>query len=60
MAPLLAKKKMNKCYGSTDDSNIYRIAMILHPGLKLAYFKRQKWPQEWIDTARSITRDEYK
>ncbi|KAJ6534286.1 hypothetical protein B0H19DRAFT_881596, partial [Mycena capillaripes] len=59
LALLLAKKTMNHYYARTDESNVYRIAMILHPGLKLAYFKKQRWPQALIDTAKSITRDEY-
>jgi hypothetical protein len=75
MALLLAKRKMNQYYGNTDESNAYRIVMgtpdiswffwhlfvhtVLHPGLKLAYFKKQKWPEDWIATAKQITRDEY-
>ncbi|KAJ7642994.1 hypothetical protein DFH06DRAFT_920279, partial [Mycena polygramma] len=56
MALLLAKKTMNRYYGRTDESDVYRIAMsisfiplqshhltvvslVLHPGLKLAYFR---------------------
>ncbi|KAJ6617293.1 hypothetical protein B0H10DRAFT_1797659 [Mycena sp. CBHHK59/15] len=50
---------MNQYYANTDESNIYCIVMVLHPGLKLAYFKKQRWPQDWIDTSKSITRDEY-
>ncbi|KAF7371905.1 putative AC9 transposase [Mycena venus] len=34
---------MNKYYSATDMSNIYRIAMVLHPSLKLQYFKSQEY-----------------
>ncbi|KAJ7190628.1 hypothetical protein GGX14DRAFT_304628, partial [Mycena pura] len=47
----LAKKTMNKYYSATDESNVYRIAMVLHPSLKLEYFKLRRWEQPWIQTA---------
>ncbi|KAL1698105.1 hypothetical protein EV121DRAFT_177512, partial [Schizophyllum commune] len=47
----LAKAKVNQYYGKTDLSRIYRIAMILHPGLKLEYFKAHDWEDEWISVA---------
>ncbi|KAK7017583.1 ribonuclease H-like domain-containing protein, partial [Favolaschia claudopus] len=56
---LLAKKTMNRYYEHTDESNVYRISMVLHPGLKLAYFNKQNWPAEWIENARRITRTEF-
>ncbi|KAJ7232511.1 hypothetical protein C8J57DRAFT_993600, partial [Mycena rebaudengoi] len=46
-----AKRVMNKYYSKTDLSYVYRIAMTLHPGLKLRYFQAHKWTQEWIDEA---------
>ncbi|KAF8173554.1 hypothetical protein K438DRAFT_1610686, partial [Mycena galopus ATCC 62051] len=55
----LAKKTMNRYYSATDDSNVYRIATILHPSLKLDYFKLRKWEQPWIDTARELVETEY-
>ncbi|KAJ7697117.1 ribonuclease H-like domain-containing protein, partial [Mycena metata] len=33
------QKIMNSYYTKTDQSYAYRIAMVLHPGLKLEYFK---------------------
>jgi hypothetical protein len=33
--------------------------MVLHPGLKLQYFRLHKWEDEWIDTAEEIVRNEY-
>ena len=32
----------------------------LHPCHKLNYFKKAKWDNEWIDTARQIVQDEFK
>ncbi|KAF8180265.1 hypothetical protein K438DRAFT_1842199 [Mycena galopus ATCC 62051] len=59
MALLLTKKTLNWYYGRTDESNVYRISMILHPGLKMAYFKKQNRPSDWLDNARHIIRSEY-
>lgn len=55
----LAKKKMNRYYSLTDDSAAYRIAMVLHPGMKLEYFRRQEWLDSWIEEAEKMTHDEY-
>jgi hAT family C-terminal dimerisation region len=55
----VARNKMNRYYSLTDVASAYRIAMVLHPGLKLEYFKQQKWEEEWIETAVDLTRDEY-
>ncbi|KAG2082597.1 uncharacterized protein F5147DRAFT_553705, partial [Suillus discolor] len=50
-ALLLAKRTLNHYYSYTDLLAVYRIAMVLHPHHKLAYFKSAGWEQEWIDTA---------
>ncbi|KAJ7667243.1 hypothetical protein B0H17DRAFT_841681, partial [Mycena rosella] len=55
----LAKKTMNRYYSATNDSNVYRIATILHPSLKMEYFKLCKWEQAWIDTAKELVETEY-
>ncbi|EJD50329.1 hypothetical protein AURDEDRAFT_46072, partial [Auricularia subglabra TFB-10046 SS5] len=55
----LAKKTLNRYYSVTDYSDLYRIAMVLHPQYKLEYFRHMKWPEDWIATAVTITRDEY-
>jgi hypothetical protein len=34
-------------------------SLVLHPGLKLEYFRQQQWPEDWIDTAENIVRKEY-
>jgi hypothetical protein len=55
----LARKKMDRYYSLTDSSNVYRIAMVLHPGMKLEYFRNQKWEGEWIEQAEALVREEY-
>jgi len=50
----LAHKKMDRYYLLTDSSNVYHIAMVLHPGMKLKYFHNQKWEDEWIDEAECL------
>ncbi|KAG1902513.1 uncharacterized protein F5891DRAFT_903265, partial [Suillus fuscotomentosus] len=39
----LAKKTLNCYYSMTDWSEVYRIAMVLHPRHKLSYFKEAQW-----------------
>ncbi|KAH9918529.1 uncharacterized protein BXZ73DRAFT_52881, partial [Epithele typhae] len=48
-----------KYYELTDSSECYRIAMVLHPGFKLEYFKTHHWQDEWIETAKTLVRNEY-
>ncbi|TFY61175.1 hypothetical protein EVG20_g7153 [Dentipellis fragilis] len=55
----IAKRTLNHYYNLTDSSEVYRIAMILHPRHKLEYFKHANWEADWIDTAREIVRDEF-
>lgn len=33
---------------------------MLHPGLKLEYFRQQDWEAEWVDNAMELVREEYK
>ncbi|TFY73141.1 hypothetical protein EWM64_g10871, partial [Hericium alpestre] len=56
----IAKCTLNRYYTMTDLSEVYRIAMVLHPRHKLAYFKNARWEQEWIDTARDVVHDKFK
>ena len=55
----LARAKMNRYYSLTDSSSAYRIAMVLHPGLKLGYFRQHKWEDEWVEEAENLAREEY-
>ncbi|KAK0438183.1 uncharacterized protein EV420DRAFT_1220136, partial [Desarmillaria tabescens] len=48
---LVAKQTLNQYYHLTDDSDLYRIAMILHPVHKLVYFEKANWEPIWIDEA---------
>jgi hypothetical protein len=32
---------------------------VLHPKYKLSYFRLKKWPEEWIDTARTVLREQW-
>lgn len=55
----LARKKMDRYYSLTDSSSTYRIAMVLHPGMKLQYFHNQNWEEEWIEEAKCLVQEEY-
>lgn len=41
-------------YDETDT-----FSLVLHPGLKLDYFRVQEWEEKWIDTAENLVREEY-
>ncbi|KAF8416999.1 hypothetical protein L210DRAFT_3428716, partial [Boletus edulis BED1] len=45
---------LNHYYSLTDSSEVYRIAMILHPRHKLEYFKDANWADDWVDTAERL------
>ncbi|KIM61399.1 hypothetical protein SCLCIDRAFT_71135, partial [Scleroderma citrinum Foug A] len=53
----LAKETLNRYYSCTDESEVYCIAMVLHPRHKLSYFKTARWEDEWITTAENLVRD---
>jgi len=55
----LALKKMDCYYLLTDSSHIYRIMMVLHPGMKLKYFCNHKWKEEWIKQVETLVQEEY-
>ncbi|KDQ56488.1 hypothetical protein JAAARDRAFT_132751, partial [Jaapia argillacea MUCL 33604] len=55
----LAKKTLNQYYDMTDWSELYCIAMVLHPCHKLDYFKTARWEPSWITTAKDIVCTEY-
>ncbi|KAK0430765.1 hypothetical protein EV421DRAFT_1912525 [Armillaria borealis] len=42
---------IDKYYSKTDESIMWKMAMILHPHYKLDYFHSQKWLTEWVKTA---------
>ncbi|KAH9855424.1 hypothetical protein C2E23DRAFT_707377, partial [Lenzites betulinus] len=47
----IAKRTLNKYYELTDSAEAYRIAMVLHPSYKMAYFKKAGWEASWIEVA---------
>ncbi|KAF8548183.1 hypothetical protein OG21DRAFT_1423539 [Imleria badia] len=55
----LAKRTLNRYYQLTDSSEVYRIAMVLHPRRKLNYFKNAKWEESWINTAKQLVKDAF-
>jgi len=44
-----------------QSSSIYLMPsiLVLHPGLKLEYFRRHDWEDEWIEQAENMVREEY-
>ncbi|KAI0363103.1 hypothetical protein BV20DRAFT_901450, partial [Pilatotrama ljubarskyi] len=51
---------LDKYYSKTDETMIYRIAMILHPRYKLQYFREQEWTEEWISEALDLLCTEWR
>ncbi|SJL18439.1 uncharacterized protein ARMOST_22028 [Armillaria ostoyae] len=56
---LVAKKTLNRYYSMTDKSDLYRIAMILHPRYKLDYFVEANWEPGWIADACRVLCEEF-
>ncbi|KAF9010993.1 hypothetical protein BDZ89DRAFT_964158 [Hymenopellis radicata] len=55
-ALLVAKDTLNKYYNLSDDSELYRIALMLHPKYKTSYFDDHHWPVDWKDSATGLIR----
>jgi hypothetical protein len=55
----LAYESLNRYYSLTDSSSVYRIAMVLDPGMKLQYFHEHGWKNSWIKRADSLVRTTY-
>ncbi|POW11508.1 hypothetical protein PSTT_05242 [Puccinia striiformis] len=53
----LGLKITNKYYSLTDNSPLYRIAIILHPSFRDEYFKLANWEPEWITEAIRLARE---
>ncbi|KAH8990219.1 hypothetical protein EDB92DRAFT_1756262, partial [Lactarius akahatsu] len=58
-ALIIGKNTINWYYNKTDHLEVYRIAMILHPQHKLAYFKTQGWEELWIETAQNLVCEQF-
>ncbi|KAL4264910.1 Vacuolar processing and transposase activity regulator [Pleurotus pulmonarius] len=54
----VAKRTCNRYYSRTDESDLYRVAMVLHPQYKLDYFKDTDWDPDWQEKARNLKRTE--
>ncbi|KAJ7066333.1 hypothetical protein C8F01DRAFT_1052392 [Mycena amicta] len=50
---------LDKYYAKTDDSIMYRLAMLMHPSYGLAYFDKMGWPKEWKDIAVDLARTQW-
>ncbi|KAJ3818160.1 hypothetical protein F5880DRAFT_1458125, partial [Lentinula raphanica] len=55
----IGKKTLNKYYALSDDSHIYRMAIILHPSLKVDYLRKARWLDAWVDSAINVTRENW-
>ncbi|TFY50962.1 hypothetical protein EVJ58_g10810, partial [Rhodofomes roseus] len=55
----LGKRAINHYYNKSDESEVYRIAMVLDPRNKLQYFRDNAWPDQWIADARFLVRRAY-
>ncbi|KAG1812698.1 hypothetical protein EV424DRAFT_1326917 [Suillus variegatus] len=53
------KATLNRYYQLTDQSEVYRIAMVLHPRHKLVYFRNARWEDDWVTTAEELVRDRF-
>ncbi|KAG8713750.1 hypothetical protein FRC09_018366 [Ceratobasidium sp. 395] len=50
-----ARRKLDKYYKKTDESKMYRLSLVLHPSIRVAYLERAKWEKDWIDEAVNLT-----
>ncbi|KAF8797538.1 hypothetical protein BYT27DRAFT_7219086 [Phlegmacium glaucopus] len=55
----IGKKTLNWYYNKTDHSEVFRIAMVLHPCHKLQYFKNAGWQDDWIEQVEEIVCTEF-
>ncbi|KAG6905926.1 hypothetical protein DXG01_016909 [Tephrocybe rancida] len=53
------KTTLNQYYSRTDEVEIFRISMILHPRHKVTYFKNAGWQINWINSAHELVQDEF-
>ncbi|KAJ3967637.1 hypothetical protein EV361DRAFT_480009 [Lentinula raphanica] len=55
----IGKRTLNKYYQLTDDSYVYRMAIVLHPSRKVDYLRKAGWQEAWIDKAVAVTRENW-
>ncbi|EXX58506.1 hypothetical protein RirG_197340 [Rhizophagus irregularis DAOM 197198w] len=52
-------EKLERYYAKTDDTNMYTVATVLDPRLKLSYYEDHKWKQNFINFAKETVLDIY-
>jgi len=56
----LGWKKLNKYYALSDQTPVYRLAVLLHPRYKMAWFKlHRRERKEWMDEVMKVARASY-
>jgi hypothetical protein len=50
---------MGMCFYQNFTIFLTRTYLVLHPSLKLQYFKSRKWDDTWITTAKNLVSEEY-
>jgi hypothetical protein len=50
---------MGKQHGFSLCILVLMLASVLHPGLKLEYFRQQDWEDEWIDNVTDLVHEVY-
>ncbi|QRV88431.1 alpha-glucosidase C [Ceratobasidium sp. AG-Ba] len=54
LAAQRARAVLNKYYDITDQSNLYRAAVLLHPSMRRQYVVLAEWPTSWIEKSIEI------
>ena len=50
---------MGKQYAFLLSIIVFTLLSVLHPGLKLEYFRQQEWEDEWIDNMTDLVHNAY-
>ncbi|QRW08919.1 DNA polymerase [Ceratobasidium sp. AG-Ba] len=50
-----ARTVLNKYYEMTDQSHLYRAAILLHPSMRRQYLTLAEWPDSWIEESIDLT-----
>ncbi|KAI0738731.1 hypothetical protein BC629DRAFT_1300177, partial [Irpex lacteus] len=56
----LGKKTLERYYSKTNETEAYRICIMLHSQYKRKYFETAKWQPAWIKTVKDIVRTQWK
>ncbi|KAF8594529.1 hypothetical protein BDV93DRAFT_458812, partial [Ceratobasidium sp. AG-I] len=49
-----AQTVLNRYYEKTDESSLYRLALLLHPSMRVQYLSAAGWQPDWISSAVEI------